>query len=95
MVIVPMTMLIKIILVDFFQVVLVLVDLGRAMGMAIRAMVLSMVTVLSHRASAYHMFGLGFRHVSFTFSTAYSIHELPIEIFAIELTGVHPEQQRA
>jgi hypothetical protein len=38
------------------------------------------------------MFGLGFRHVSFTFSTAYSIHELPIEIFAIELTGVHPEQ---
>lgn len=63
MIIVLMTMLIEIILVMFLEIVLLLVDLGRAMGvgramtMAIRAVVFKLVTIMfSHGASAYVRF---------------------------------------
>lgn len=61
-----MTMLVEIILVEFFQIVLILVDMGKAMEtgkamrMAMRAVVLRVVTVLSHRVCSVYGFDIWF-----------------------------------
>lgn len=96
MIIVPMTMLIEIILVKFFQVVLILVDLGRAMGMAMRAVALSMFTVLSHRASAY----IRFRFSTFELPpSAQPITSMcccaPGRSVSLRIDRMQPEEQRA
>jgi len=53
-IIVLIGMLIEIVLVDFFEIMVILVDMVEAMGVAMMTVVLSMV-VLSHRASAYYV----------------------------------------